>query len=156
MPTFTTRERQVVTIRAPRVRVAEALSTPERLEQLLAVEIESSTRLDAQTVRWIRKPVAVRGFQFRGEYTARYEYDGDGHVRWYTIGEGNVRSQGEARLFELGDGTTRVEYQAAIECDMDVHRVLALVLRPLIEHRIKSGLGAFVTRVKRSLELSAA
>jgi hypothetical protein len=63
-----------------------------------------------------------------------------------------MRSRGEARLTALGDNVTSVEYSESIECDMEVNRLLAAVLRPIVEHKIKSGVSDHLARLKAKLE----
>jgi carbon monoxide dehydrogenase subunit G len=152
MPTFSSSDKRTVTIQATQDQVAEALTVPERIERTLADELESSTKVDAHTVRWIRKPVEEKGVRFRADYVVHYEYDGRGTVTWRTVGAGNMRSNGEAKLAPAPDGGTRVELSESIECDMDVNRILAAVLRPIVERRIKSGVGDYLAKVKAGLE----
>ena len=156
MPTFSSSDRRVITIRAPQDQVARALTEPDLVRRALADELESSANVDEHTVRWIRKPVEEKGIRFRGDYTVRYEYDGRGKVMWRTVGDGNMRANGEALLGPAPDGGTRVEYSEAIECDMEANRILAAVLRPIVERRIKSGIGNYLANVKASLERGAA
>jgi hypothetical protein len=63
-----------------------------------------------------------------------------------------MRTKGEAHLASVGDGGTRVEFTEAIECDMEVNCVLAAVLRPIIERKIKSGIAVYLEKVKANLE----
>jgi len=152
MPTFSSSDKRVITIRAPQDQVIQALTEPDRIKEALADELESSAKVDEHTVRWIRKPVEEKGVRFRGDYVVQYAYDGRGKVSWHTIGQGNMRSNGEALLAAAPDGGTRVEYSESIECDMEVNRILAAVLRPIVERKIKSGVGDYLAHVKARLE----
>jgi hypothetical protein len=156
MPTFSNSDKRVVHIRASQDRVVQALTVPERIRESLADELESSVKVDDRTVRWIRKPVEEKGVRFHADYTVRYEYDGHGKISWSTLGHSNMRSQGEARLAAGTDGTTRVEYTESIECDMEVNRILAAVLRPIVERKIKNGVGEFLEKVKAGCERAPA
>ena len=155
MPTFASSDRRVVTIRAPKDRVVEALSRPERVQQSLAADLEASQVVDASTLHLQRKPVEEKGVKFRADYTVRYAYDGSGKITWSTVGTGNMRSNGEALIAANDDGSTRVDYRESIECDMEVNRILAAVLRPIVERKIKSGVGDYLARVKAGLERAA-
>lgn len=155
MPTFSNSDKRTITIHATPAQVVEALTIPERIRQAMGDEIESSENVDAQTVHWVRKPVEEKGVKFRADYVVRYEFDGRDKVSWSTVGSGNMRSRGEARLAPDGNGT-RVEYSEAIECDMEVNRILAAVLRPIVERKIKTGVGAYLDRVKAGLERAQA
>ena len=155
MPTFSSSDKQVITIRAPQDQVIRAMTEPDRIKEALAEELESSAKVDDHTVRWIRKPVEEKGVRFRGDYTVHYEYDGRGKITWHTIGQSNMRSNGEALVATAADGGTRVEYSEAIECDMEVNRILAAVLRPIVERKIKRGVADYLANVKASLERAA-
>lgn len=152
MPTFGSSDKQTIQIQAPKQRVAETLSSPDSIKELLADKLEHAEKLDDRTLRLVRKPVEEKGVRFRGEQTIRYEYNGNGTVTWRTISEGNMRSRGEARLTELGDNLTAVEYSESIECDMEVNRLLAAILRPIVEHKIKTGVTDHLKRLKLLLE----
>ena len=152
MPTFASSDRRVVTIRAPKESVVEALSKPERIRQSLAEHLEAGTVVDPQTLRLQRKPVEETGVKFRADYTVRYAYDGNSKITWSTVGPSNMRSNGEALVAANGDGSTSVDYRESIECDMEVNRILATVLRPIVEHKIKSGVGEYLETVKTALE----
>jgi carbon monoxide dehydrogenase subunit G len=151
MPTFSSSDRRAVTIRAPRDRVAAALSQPDIVKLNLGDDLESGTRIDDRTLRIVRKPVEELGMRFHGDYTVRYENAGDAKVTWSTITTGNMRARGEAVLTVDGVAT-RLDYSETIECDMDVNRILGAMLRPIVERKIKAGIGAYVERVKARLE----
>ncbi len=152
MATFVGRAKQTIQIHAPKQRVAETLSNPARIKDLLADNLESGETLDEHTLHVVRKPVEEKGVKFRGDYTVRYEYNGESTVTWQTISHGNMRSTGEARLSAVADDTTSVEYSESIECDMEVNRLLGAVLRPIVEHKIKSGVTDHLRKLKASLE----
>ncbi len=155
MPTFSSSDKRTLVIHASPERVAEALTVPEQIRESMAETLESSAKVDDHTVRWIRKPVEEKGVKFRADYVVHYEHDGHGHVKWQTVGNGNMRSNGHATLAATPDGGTRIEYSESIECDMDVNRILAAVLRPIVEHKIKTGVGDYLAKVKAGLERAA-
>jgi hypothetical protein len=152
MPTFSSRDKQVITILAPRDRVAAALSSPDRIKEFLADEIDVGEAVDERTLHIVRKPIEEKGVRFRGDYIVRYTRDGDATVTWQTISKGNMRSQGEARLTALDAARTRLEYEESIECDMEVNRILGAVLRPIVEYKIKTGIAAYLVKVKAGIE----
>ena len=151
MPTFASSDKRVVTIHAAPEKVAAALTDPEQIRKSMGDALDSSEKVDAQTVHWVRKPVEEKGVKFRADYVVHYEFDGRDTVTWKTVGTGNMRSNGEAHLSPTADGT-RVEYSESIECDMEVNRILGAVLRPIVERKIKSGVGDYLDRVKAGLE----
>ena len=152
MPTFASSDKQTIQIQSSKQRVADTLSSPDRIRELMGDKLDYAETLDAHTLRLIRKPVEEKGVRFRGEQTIRYEYNGNGTVTWKTISEGNMRSRGEARLTEVSDTVTSVEYRETIECDMDVNRLLAAILRPIVEYKIKTGITDHLNRLKLALE----
>jgi len=152
MPTFASSDKKTITIRAPHDRVAAALASPDDIARFLGDDLESSTKVDDRTLRIVRKPVEEMGVRFHGDYTVRYTRDGTDKIAWTTISNGNMRSRGDATVTALPDGTTRVEYTESIECDMEVNRLLAVALRPIVERKMKSGVAAYLDRVKSDLE----
>ncbi|HTR50073.1 MAG TPA: SRPBCC family protein [Kofleriaceae bacterium] len=152
MPTFASRDKRTISIRAPHERVAAALASPDDIARFLGDDLEASTKVDDRTLRIVRKPVEEMGVRFHGDYTVRYTRDGTDRITWTTITNGNMRSHGSATVTTQADGTTRVEYDESIECDMEVNRLLAVALRPIVERKMKSGVGAYLERVKADLE----
>jgi len=153
MPTFACSDKRTISIRVPHDRVAAALASPDDIARFLGDDLESSTKVDDRTLRIVRKPVEEMGVRFHGDYTVRYTRDGDGtKITWTTITKGNMRSHGTATVTALPDGSTRLEYDESIECDMEVNRLLAVALRPIVERKMKSGVGAYLERVKADLE----
>jgi carbon monoxide dehydrogenase subunit G len=154
MPTFAARDRRVITIEAPAEAVATALSSPERIRQFLADDLDRGEVVDPRTLHIVRKPVEEKGVKFRGDYQVQYTR-ADLVVTWKTITTGNMRSTGEARITALGDRRSRLEYDEALECDMEVNRILGAVLRPIVERKIKNGITTYLDKVKAALEKPA-
>ena len=152
MPTFASSDTQTIQIQASKQRVAETLSSPDQIRELMGEKLEHAEKVDDHTLRLVRKPIEEKGVKFRGEQTIRYEYNGNGTVTWRTISDGNMRSRGQAKLTEISEGVTSVEYSESIECDMEVNRLLAAILRPIVEHKIKSGVADHLKRLKAALE----
>jgi len=151
MPTFACSDKKTITIRAPHDRVAAALASPDDIVRFLGDDLETGTKVDDHTLRIVRKPVEEKGVRFHGDYTVRYTRTGD-KITWTTITKGNMRSTGDATVTALPDGTTRLEYSEAIECDMEVNRLLAVAFRPIVERKMKTGVSAYLDRVKADLE----
>lgn len=154
MPRFTGRDTRVVTIKAPMDKVVELMSTPELLKDSIA-SLERHERIDDQTYRWIHEEVHEKGIRFRGDRTVRYTYDGDGTLSWTTLGEGNMATSGSAKFEPQGDDATRVEFHETIECEMEVNRLLAKLFGPIVERRLKHGVGLYLDSVRARLETTA-
>lgn len=151
MPRFKGSEQCTLVINAPYDRVVETMTQPEHIRKNLQ-DLERYERIDDQTYRWINHPMSEKGVRFRGDHTVRYHYDGQGHLRWETVGQGTLWSTGEARFFKEGEHATRVEYSQEVECEMDVSRMLAPVFRPIINRGVTKGIRAYLDAVKRGLE----
>lgn len=153
MPTtFASRDKRVITINVPMERVAAALSSPEQIRGFLADDLERGEVVDASTLHIVRKPVEEKGVKFRGDYQVRYSHDGNGTITWKTITTGNMRSTGTAKVTALDANRSQLEYDEAIECDMEVNRILGAVLRPIIERKVKGGIATYLDKVKTALE----
>ena len=154
MRTFSGSDTEVVTIHASQDRVIAALTDPDQIKEALSEQLESGTTIDAHTAHWVRRSVEEVGVRFRGDYTVQYEHDGHGTIRWHTLGNGNMRTSGEAHVASIDETNTRLEYTEAIECDMDVNRFIAPVLKPIVERKIKQGIGTYVAKLKQVIERS--
>ena len=126
------------------------MAWPERLRPYLD-DVERGQKIDERTYRWIRKEVQEKGVRFKGDYTVRYELEGDHKVTWSTL-SGNMKSYGSAQFVAVGDAATEVRYCETIECEMQVNRILAVALRPLVQRRIRNGVSEYLGRVKQGLE----
>lgn len=129
----------------------EAMSRPEEIKESID-NLEHAEPIDAQTIRFVHREVSEKGVRFRGDRTVRYECDGVDHLRWHTVSNGNMSTQGEARFYDAGDNATRVEFHETVECDMEVNRLLARVFKPIVERHIRHGVGEYLERVKTRLE----
>ncbi len=152
MRTFSGSDKRVVTIHASQDRVIAALTDPDRIKEALNDQLESGTKIDAHTAHWVRKSVEEVGVRFRGDYTVTYEHDGHGTVSWHTLGPGNMRSAGEAHVEPIDSTNTRIEYEEVIECDMEVNRFIAPVIAPIVERKIKTGVGRYLENMKHVIE----
>jgi carbon monoxide dehydrogenase subunit G len=152
MPTtFSASDTKVVTIRATPTKVAEALADPNRIKEFLSGDTEATEVVDPHTLHIVRKAVEEKGIRFRGDYTVRYDHH-DSTVTWQTVGNSNMRARGKVQVTAIGADSSRLEYSESIECDMDANRIIAAVLRPIVEYKIKNGISDYLERVKRILE----
>lgn len=154
MRTFSGSDKQIVTIHATPDRVIAALTDPDRIKEALNDQLESGTKIDPHTAHWVRRSVEEVGVKFRGDYTVKYDFDGRDTVRWHTLGPGNMRTHGEAHVAPIDSANTRVEYEELIECDMEVNRFIAPVIAPIVERKIKTGVGKYLANLKQVIERS--
>ncbi len=132
-------------VQAPLDEVADFLSDPAQLKECM-VDLERTEQIDEQTWRWIRKEIGAKNITFQGDYTVRYERDGD-VVTWESIGEGTVRTDGRAELKAVDDETTRVDYREKLASDLPIPKLARRVFRPIVAREIKSGVDDFVDNV---------
>ena len=151
MPLFRGHDRRVVTIGAPMERVVAAMTDPEQIKGFIA-ELDFAERIDAQTYRWVYAEVNEKGVRFRGDQTVRYVYDGEGRLEWSSISSGNMSCEGHARFTAAGVGATTVDYSESIVCEMQVNRILAAVIKRIVERKISNGVASYLLRIKTRLE----
>lgn len=152
MPRFEGSVERVLTIRAPIQKVVETMANPERFSRFIDDLERLETVEEGTTFRWILKEISEKGINFKGDYTVRYERDGERQVTWSTVPGGNMTSEGHARFSSPDAGLTRVEYREHIVTDMDVNRLLAKVIKPIVDRQIARGVGGYLDRVQAHLE----
>jgi len=144
---------EVFTVRAePRAVLDQFLS----LEQIIAHygDLESAEQLDANTLRFLLKNQNHGVFSFQGRYDCRYVAQGDSATTWASQGEGgNVFTSGRASVAP-GDepGTTRLDYQADMALEIDVNKMLAPILDPVVKASIAQQMRAYVKRMIKAVE----
>lgn len=153
MPKFTGKDSRTVTIRAPKPLVVQMMSTPAEIEHCID-NLERAEHIDERTVRFIHNEVSEKGVKFRGDRTVRYELEGD-ELRWQTISNGNMNTNGRAVFHAEGDNATRVEFHETVECDMQVNRLLAKVFKPIVERHIRHGVSEYLDRVATRVQDAA-
>ncbi|TVQ91676.1 MAG: hypothetical protein EA397_08690 [Deltaproteobacteria bacterium] len=117
-------------------------------------DLESAERLDAQTLRFVLTKQNHGVFSFQGRYDCRYVPDGDDAVSWRSEGQGgNIETTGHASVAAGPEpGTTTLRYQASMTLDIDVNKMLAPVLEPVVKASISQQMGAYVKRMVKAVE----
>jgi carbon monoxide dehydrogenase subunit G len=127
---------------APVDEVARFYSNPEQIKDCMG-DLERYEKVDDQTYRWILEEIGAKNITFQGDYTVRYERDGN-EVTWKSEGEGTMRTEGRATLREIGEGRTAVEYQEKLASDLPIPKLARRVFKPIVAREIKRGVDGFV------------
>ncbi len=102
-------------------------------------------------IHYVLKPKSEKGVTFNGVYTAQYGFASDDLFEWKTIGSGNVWSSGSIRFAAAGAGKARLVYKARMECEMQVNRILAKMIKGIVSREISKGSKAFLDRMRNAL-----
>lgn len=124
---------------------ADFFSTPSRIRDCM-VDLERAERVDDQTWRWVLEEVGAKNITFQGDYTVRYRREGH-TVRWESIGDGTMRTEGRAHLEPIDDRRTRVEYSETIASDLPVPKLARKVFEPLVGRETRKGIDAYLDEV---------
>lgn len=141
---------KTVVMNAPLDEVAEVFVSPAHLKESME-NLERFEVVDEHTYRWLLKPMGAKGITFQGDYTVRYERQGD-VVRWESLEGGTMRTRGSARLRELGAGRTEVSYEETLASDLPIPKLGAKLFRPIVAGEIVRGVESFLNEVKRYVD----
>ncbi len=108
-------------------------------------DLAGADRVDAQTLAVRLKPMSHGPVSFSGHYTMHFTRVGD-TVRWQTGKDGNMDVSGEARFEPSGSGS-RLVFTESISMDMDLNRLVAVVIRPVAETMMTHGMQRFAERM---------
>lgn len=119
-------------------------------------DLESTERLDDHTIRFLLTNQNHGVFSFQGRYDCRYERADDRTTVWTSQGDdGNVHTSGKATVAPGSEpGTTRLDYQADMALDIEVNKMLAPVLEPVVKASIGQQMRAYVKRMISAVEAS--
>ncbi len=152
MPKFKGSSERSFTIRADIERVVQTMTDPQSFSGLVG-DLETIERLGDDLWRWRLREISEKGVHFKADYTIQYARSGE-RFSWRTVGTGNMTSEGSATFTRQGSAT-RVDYTETIECDMDVNRLLAKVIKPIVDRQIARGVNGYLDRVKEHLEVTS-
>lgn len=141
-------ETQTFEVKAPLKEVYAAFSDPEIIKQNF-VGLEKAEVGEAGVVRWILKEKADKGIRFKGDYTVKYEGNGEDRVTWQSL-EGNVGTRAEVLLTDLGS-RVKIRYSETISPDLPIPKLMAKVFKPIVAREVRKDLTAYVDNVKRYL-----
>jgi hypothetical protein len=116
-------------------------------------ELERAEKLDDRTLAFYLPPKNHGITLFTGRYDCRYEPYEDHTLIWTTVGDtGNIRSEGRAVFTTGSDGRTTIDYQARLQLEMEVGRIAARLLGPVIRQAMNRETRAYVKRMIRAAE----
>jgi carbon monoxide dehydrogenase subunit G len=150
MPKFTGTEDKVLTINAPLDVVVGVMAKPDVFVACLG-DLDKHEKIDDTTFRWILIEKNEKGVRFSGDYTVKYDFNGADLLKWTTVSNGNMSSEGEAHFTAQGN-STKVAYRETIVCDMEVNRLLAKVIKPIVSREIAKGVSGYLDRCKALCE----
>lgn len=150
MPTFSGTLSRTLTISRGKEEVMEVMTNPDKFSAYLG-DLETIEKKGEDSWRLILKEMNEKGVRFKGDYTVKYTTSGD-TLTWETTSQGNMSSTGKAVFRDRGAGSTEVDYTETIECNMDVNRLLAKVIKPIVQREIARGVGSYLDRTKAGLE----
>ena len=134
---------------SPQTVLAQVLDLDQVVEHY--GDLESHERLDEHTLRFLLEEQNHGVFQFQGRYDCRYLADGDNAVVWESLGEGgNVWTKGRATVAP-SDGGTALHYTAEMTIEIEANKMLAPLLKPVVEASIPMQMKAYVKRMLKAL-----
>ena len=138
------------TVEASGQEVAEFLSNPSGLRHCMA-DLERAEKIDEQTWQWVLEEVGAKNITFQGDYTVRYGRDGK-RVTWESVGDGTMRTEGEAIVDEIGDERSRVDYRETLSSDLPIPRLAKKVFSGIVDREVSKGVDKFLDAVIEYLE----
>ncbi|MFT6399030.1 MAG: putative membrane protein [Bradymonadia bacterium] len=149
MPKFSGEYRETVTVSAPidavKKHFADLPTIAANYGDLQGHEIH-----DEAEITFTLMPMSEKGVTFNGQYRARYEFKGDNRLTWRTVDTKNMWSTGTATFSEVGGDRTRIEFVQTIETDMQVNRLLAKVIKPIVSREITKGAKEYLSRMAKT------
>ncbi len=110
-----------------------------------------SHTIDGETITFVLEPKSEKGVTFNGKYSCIYEFTSENLLEWRTTKTENMWSTGSAKFTAVGD-QTRVQFRQHIETDMQVNRLLAKVISPIVTREINNGTKGYIERMRSTLK----
>ena len=149
MPKFSGEYRETVTVNAPidvaKAHFADLATIAANYGDLAGHEIH-----DDAEITFTLQPKSEKGVTFHGQYRCRYEFKGENRLTWRTVETKNMWSTGSATFSALGDTRTRVEFVQIIETEMQVNRLLAKMIKPIVSREITNGAKGYLARMAKT------
>jgi len=113
-------------------------------------DVEEAT-VDGDVIHFTMKAQEHMGIgTFQSIYRCLYATT-DNSVTWEPVGEGNTRQSGRAVFAAKGDGT-EVTYSETLSVDMDVPKMMAPMLKPVIGAVLSHEMKEYTKRMRKTLE----
>lgn len=113
-------------------------------------DVETAT-VEGDTIHFVMKAQEHMGIStFQPDYRSTYTVSGD-VIRWAPKGEANTRQSGSATFTARGD-ETEVVYSESVAIDMDVPKLMAPMLKPVIGAVLSHEIKEFTARMRKTLD----
>lgn len=150
MPRFSGEYRETFTLNAPidaaKAHFADLATIAANYGGLVSHEIH-----DEHEITFVLEPKSEKGVTFNGQYRCRYEFTSDDTLEWKTVSTANMWSTGKARFTAVGDDRTRVDFTQHIETEMQVNKLLAKLIKPIVAREINGGTKGYLDRMRAAL-----
>jgi hypothetical protein len=84
-------------------------------------------------------------------YKVKYELISDLKFQWSTVETENLWTSGSTVFKALGDARTEITWTQHMECEMQVNRFLAKVIKGIVSREIAKGSKGFLKRMRDDL-----
>lgn len=141
-------------IAAPLDEVASYFASPDRFRDCVD-DLEALEEVDDDVWHFQLEEMSAKGISFQGEYFVEYSRDGD-VVSWEPAEaeedeEGNMRSEGQVELTEVGEDRTRVEYQQTMSVELPIPGLMTKVFKPIVNREVRKGIESLLDCAKEAL-----
>lgn len=150
MPRFSGEYQETFTVDVPLESAKKHFGDPEVIAKHHG-EPKRWEQTEPGTIHYVMVPKSEKGVTFNGEYTCKYEFTDDNAFAWRTVGAGNMWSNGSAKFTAVGDSKTRITWSQSMECEMQVNRILAKMIKGIVSSQIAKGSKEFLGRMRSSL-----
>lgn len=153
MPKFSGEYEESFVVDAPIDVAKNHFCNPETIAKYHG-DVERWQKVDENTIHYKMIPKSEKGVTFNGEYTVKYEGSGD-VFKWQSVGSGNIWARGAFHFTDEGGKRTKITFKQQMECEMQVNRFLATVIKGIVSREIANGAKAYLRRMQDSLPRSA-
>ena len=115
--------------------------------------LEQGDKLNDRTVKFLLKEQNHGVTTFQGNYTCRYTFPDDSTLVWETVSEdGNIQAEGTATFTANAEGQTAIDYHGKLSLDMDLNKIMAGMLKPVVGQMIAYEMKEYVKRMIKAAE----
>lgn len=119
--------------------------------------LASCKRVGADAYRFVFREVSTAGVSVSVQYTAHYQGDGHGSIRFKSTGaaDDNTEIDGELRLQKSGDGT-KIALRQMLAPDTPVPTLLQRLVKSFAEREARNAVTAYLANLKQVLDSGTA
>ena len=115
--------------------------------------LEKGDKLDDNTVAFLLTEQNHGVTKFQGNYTCRYTFPDESTLVWETIStDGNIQAEGKATFTATADGQTEIDYHGKLSLEMDLNKMMAGMLKPVVGQMIAYEMKEYVKRMIQAAE----